>query len=116
MGVDDGLLQLLDQLLTRVDSARAEDAVVSERTTIEDVIRQLESLSEQQPSAEVDYALAYAWYFHPERQFDRAIQDRISTLLVSVTRAKPDDFRAWLYLGHNAYDAKRYKVALDHFR
>lgn len=102
----------IDELLTRVDNARNEE---TRRAEIERVISQLEDLRSDEASGEVDYALAYAWYFHPCRSNDEAIQRKVSTLLLAATRRNPADFLAWLYLGHNAYDILQYGTALEYF-
>lgn len=115
MDANDNAEQVIDQLLSRVDSARAEDTKPSERATVEDVIRQLKDLSKHSPSPALDYALAYAWYFHPDRMGNQTIQERVTTLLSSVVQTRPNDFHAWLYLGHNAFDAKLYDTAFDYF-
>ncbi len=57
------------------------------------------------------YALGYSLYFHPERETRLDIQTRTESVLLRLTTLEPSNARAWLYLGHSAYDLGNFEAA-----
>jgi tetratricopeptide (TPR) repeat protein len=83
---------------------------------LEAIVSELERLWAPAPGPEGYYALAYALYLHPLREHSQHIRDRVNELLKAVVEERPEDFLAWLYLGHNAYDFGQYSAAMQYFR
>jgi RNAse (barnase) inhibitor barstar len=89
----------VEQLLKVADEAGPGDARL-----VESVIDELRVTFGRDPPPEGLYALAYAWYMHPERTRSPVIQGRVEEFLLGVVQCLPRDYLSWLYLGHNRYD------------
>ena len=63
----------------------------------------------------MNYLLGYCWYLHLDRQHSKQIEEEVERALLLTVRQAPDFAKAWLYLGHNAYDFKRYALAKERF-
>ncbi|APR77039.1 Hypothetical protein A7982_02386 [Minicystis rosea] len=103
----------IDALLSQVDAAGDDPDEATRARLIGDAIQALAGMNDQSPP--ILYALAYAWYHHPDHARSAEIQARVTALLTSVLKARPDDFLAWLYLGHNHYDIGELEAASQAF-
>jgi tetratricopeptide (TPR) repeat protein len=104
----------LDALFERVDLA-ADEATDRREALIESALSELHAFSQFQEHPRVLYALAYAWYLHPQRRYSASIRQRVEELLLRATAADPTYFQPWLYLGHNRYDNGEYEQAVLFF-
>jgi hypothetical protein len=107
--------QNLDRLWQQIDDAMDVQDVEQRRSTVEEIINGLYELAAAEHSSSVLYSIGYAWYVHPDRMSSESIQQKLEDVLMDAIRVDPDCARAWLYLGHNAYDLGRYALAKDRF-
>jgi tetratricopeptide (TPR) repeat protein len=98
-----------------VQRASSIQDVEERRRAIERVGAHLESAAARTRTAALLYLLGYAWYFHPDRASSRAIQDKVETALRSALEVEPKFARAWMYLGHHAFDLGNYDEARRFF-
>jgi hypothetical protein len=107
--------QSMDALWEEVERASSAEDVSDRRRAIDAVIAKAKRLSEQTRTAPTLYMLGYAWYFHPDRASSQFIQDEVQTALRSALEVEPNYARAWMYLGHHAFDLGRYEEARRSF-
>ena len=61
------------------------------------------------------FLLGYAWYFHPSRLTSAVVQEKLESALRSALEVDPGYARAHMYLGHEAFDLRKYEQARSHF-
>lgn len=108
MSVPEAILLKIDHVLSLKDRKELKDA-------IEDVIPELEAFSPKRKEPEVNYLLGYCWYLHPDRQYSKQIEGEVEKALTLAIKQDSNHAKAWLYLGHNAYDFAHYRLALERF-
>lgn len=113
---EDASSNQLDDLWDQIDAAVAEEDAFVKKSAIEELARRAESLAHETGSADAFYSLGYVLYFHPERTESGALHARVDRALLDAIKVDPHHARAWLYLGHNAYDVGEFALAKRRFQ
>lgn len=101
----------LDTLWGMIDAADDIDDDGRRGAAIDEVLQAIQSQPGCEQSVELQYALAYAIYVHPDRLRSAALQSRLSDALRRTLLLDPSHALAMSYLGYNAYDLGEYQEA-----
>lgn len=102
-------LRVPEKVLSTIDALLSESDDKDKRELAADARRTLEELEGCHDCAECQYLIAYIGYL------ESSPPEEISSQLKRALALEPEHGRAWLYLGHVAYDNGRYAEATGHF-
>jgi hypothetical protein len=110
VGADDDCERGLAQLQERAENAKRDASVIEQ--VAEDVRR---LITVGGATADALFVLGYVLYLHPDRVSSQQLRDSVDEALRASLKLDAHDFRAWLYLGHNAYDFRDFEGAARYF-
>ncbi len=108
MNVAEAILLKIDHALTLKDQKKL-------KMVIEETISELEAIDSDRRNSYINYLIGYCWYLHPDRQYSNRVENEVEKALLSAINQVGNFAKAWLYLGHNAYDFANYNMALKRF-